>query len=118
MQNRHPDLAYIHYTEARAVGMSDDYTEQEETLDPFREIWKGPFISCGAYDRKKAIQICEEKANSLVAFGRSFIANPDLVERFRQNLPLNKYHRPTFYTQGIEGYTDYPFHPDTVDNNS
>lgn len=118
LQNRHPDLAYIDFNEARAVGRTDDETEQEETLDPFRAIWKGPFMSGGAYNRNKAIQVCAEKPNSLVNFGRHFIANPDLVDRFRHDLPLNKYHRPTFYTQGLEGYTDYPFYSDTVDSNS
>jgi N-ethylmaleimide reductase len=44
----------------------------------------------------------------LVAFGRLFIANPDLVERFRLNAPLNQPDRATFYGGGTEGYTDYP----------
>lgn len=110
LQYRHPDLAYINFTEARTVGTHDDDVEQVETLDPFREIWKGPFMSGGGYNRSKAIQICEGRSNNLITFGRIFIANPDLVERLRRDLPLNKYHRPTFYTQGIEGYTDYPFY--------
>lgn len=103
-------MAYIHFCEARQVGLSDVDTEEPESLDPFREIWKGPFISCGGYNREKAIQLCEDKSNSLVAFGRIFIANPDLVERFQRDLPLNKYNRPTFYSPGTEGYIDYPFY--------
>ncbi|KAJ6645260.1 12-oxophytodienoate reductase 1 [Pseudolycoriella hygida] len=118
LQNRHPDLAYLHFSEARAIGLSDDYEEQEESLNPFREIWKGPFINCGAYDRAKAMKQCGEAPNNLVAFGRIFISNPDLVERLRRDLPLNKYHRPTFYTQGTVGYTDYPFYADTVESNT
>lgn len=116
LQYRHPDLAYLHFCEARVSGASDNDVEPTDSLNPFRDIWKGPFISCGGYDRNKAIKLCEEKSNSLIAFGRTFIANPDLVERLNRNLPLNKYHRPTFYTQGLEGYTDYAFYSDTVDS--
>ena len=43
-----------------------------------------------------------------IAFGRPFIANPDLVERLRTDAPLNDWDPKTFYTQGAEGYTDYP----------
>lgn len=112
LQNRHPDLAYLHFTEARATGWSDEDIDPEDSLNPFRDIWKGPFINCGCYNRRKAIEICEQYPNSLVAFGRVFIANPDLVDRLRQDLPLNKYDRSTFYTQGTKGYTDYPFYSD------
>ena len=44
----------------------------------------------------------------MVAFGRDFISNPDLVERLRQGAPLNAWQRETFYGGGAEGYTDYP----------
>jgi hypothetical protein len=44
----------------------------------------------------------------MVAFGQAYIANPDLVERFRNGWPLNPPQSATFYTQGVEGYTDYP----------
>ena len=49
------------------------------------------------------------KRTETVAFGRLFIANPDLPNRFRLGKDLNKYHRPTFYGGGAEGYTDHPF---------
>ena len=45
----------------------------------------------------------------IIAFGRHFLANPDLIERFKQSIPLNKYDRSTFYTPGPKGYIDYPF---------
>ncbi|KAI8077827.1 uncharacterized protein BX664DRAFT_343583 [Halteromyces radiatus] len=111
LQDNHPDLAYIHYIESREGGHSDEILESHESLDPFRKIWQGPFITAGGYtDPKKAIKLCDECPNNLLAFGRIFIANPDLVERIRHDWPLNKYHRPTFYTQGTEGYIDYPFY--------
>ena len=49
-----------------------------------------------------------EARGDLVAFGRSFLANPDLVTRFRQDAPLNPPDASTFYTPGAKGYTDYP----------
>lgn len=113
LQIQHSGLAYIHFSVPRELGQNDGESDQNESLllDPFRKIWKGPFITTGGFvDPKKAIQHCEENPNNLVGFGRIFIANPDLVERIRRGLPLNKYHRPTFYTQGLEGYTDYPFY--------
>jgi hypothetical protein len=49
-----------------------------------------------------------------VAFGRDFIANPDLPERLRRNLPLNAYDRPTFFGGTEVGYTDYPYHDEDM----
>ena len=50
LQSKHPDLAYVHFTEAREVGLRDEAEEnKKETLDPFREIWKGPFITAGGF---------------------------------------------------------------------
>jgi N-ethylmaleimide reductase len=46
----------------------------------------------------------------LVAFGKHFLANPDLPQRIRLGLPLNSYDRSTFYTFDTRGYTDYPFY--------
>ena len=51
-----------------------------------------------------------------MAFGRLFIANPDLPQRFAQDAPLNPYDRSTFYGGGAEGYTDYPFMAETMAN--
>ena len=50
----------------------------------------------------------EEKAADAIAYGTAFLANPDLVERFRQDAPLNEADPSSFYTAGPEGYTDYP----------
>jgi N-ethylmaleimide reductase len=51
---------------------------------------------------------------SLIAFGRHFIANPDLPRRIKLGLPLNAYDRSTFYGYDARGYTDYPTHADLV----
>jgi N-ethylmaleimide reductase len=57
--------------------------------------------------------IIEAGHADLVAFGRHFIANPDLPERLRLNLPLNTYDRSTFYGGDAGGDTNYPFHAET-----
>ena len=61
------------------------------------------------YDRKMAIEAIASGRADLVSFGRLFIANPDLVERLRENAPLNPLMgQETFYGGGAHGYTDYP----------
>ena len=59
------------------------------------------------YDRAKAEAALESGAADLVAFGVSFLANPDLVARLKRNAPLNEANYATFYGGGAEGYTDY-----------
>ena len=61
------------------------------------------------YDREMAIEAVTSGRADLVSFGRLFIANPDLVERLRENAPLNPLMgQETFYGGGAHGYTDYP----------
>ncbi|GFH22062.1 12-oxophytodienoate reductase 11 isoform A, partial [Haematococcus lacustris] len=71
-------------------------------------VFKGPFIAAGGYKRESGIKAVSSGHSDLVAFGRIWIANPDLPTRFLLNAPLNRYNRDTFYTPGMEGYTDYP----------
>lgn len=98
------ELAYIHVVEPRLFGTPQPW----ESNEPFRKIWKGNFIRAGGYDRESAIEDADKADNTLIAFGRHFIANPDLVERLKKDQPLNKYDRSTFYVPGPKGYTDYP----------
>lgn len=63
----------------------------------------------GGYDRERAISALQTDHADLITFGRQYLANPDLPKRFRQHAELNKYNRDTFYTDGNEGYIDYPF---------
>jgi 2,4-dienoyl-CoA reductase-like NADH-dependent reductase (Old Yellow Enzyme family) len=104
LQENHPDLAYLHFIEPREEN-------KENTLDPFRQAWKGAFISADGYttDIKGALDV-SEKTGNLIAFGRLYIANPDLVERIKNDWPTNEYDRDTFYFGGEKGYTDYPFY--------
>jgi N-ethylmaleimide reductase len=104
-------LAYLHIIEPRIKGS----VEEEEGLEPvasmhLRKIFKGTIIAAGGFDYDKGNAILEKGDADLVAYGRNFIANPDLVYRFKNNLPLNDYDRDTFYAGDARGYNDYPTH--------
>jgi N-ethylmaleimide reductase len=91
-------LAYLHLIEPRVKGS----VEEVEDLEPvaamhLRKIFKGTIIAAGGFDGEKANDILQKGDADLVAFGRHFIANPDLVFRLKNNLPLNAYDRDTFY---------------------
>ncbi|MEI7879296.1 MAG: alkene reductase, partial [bacterium] len=65
-------------------------------------------ILSGGYDRDRAESDLQSGAADLIAFGRPFIANPNLVARLRDGIPLATPDMTTFYTPGSKGYTDYP----------
>ncbi|CAO3601451.1 unnamed protein product [Absidia cylindrospora] len=121
LETTHPNLAYVHFVEPRVRLFGDDRfvpaqeDEDKFTLQPFRPLWSGPFISAGnyTYSVKAAYDLADTCPNNLVAVGRAFIANPDLVDRFRNHWELTPYNRHTFYTPGPVGYVDYPFHDAT-----
>ena len=81
--------------------------------DGFREKIRAAFdntiIAAGGYTAEKAEKNVKAGFIDAVAFGRDYIANPDLAERIYQGAPLNEQHPATFYGGGTEGYTDYPF---------
>ncbi|KAJ6552264.1 NADH:flavin oxidoreductase/NADH oxidase [Mycena vulgaris] len=111
----YPKLAYIHLIEPRISGSESVAPSQDnagQSNDFIRDIWGDrPLISAGGYTRETAIKLAERK-NALVAFGRTFIANPDLPLRLEKNIPLHPYDRSTFYLPGQDvptGYTDQPF---------
>lgn len=98
-------IAYIHLSEPDWVGGSS-YTEAFR--QNVRKYFKGVIIGSGAYTFEKAESLIDKGLIDAVAFGRDYIANPDLVERFQHNHPLNKQRTEFFYGGGVEGYTDYP----------
>jgi len=103
-------LAYIHVVEE--FGQAVRSQETEPVFDAIRLAFSrhggGAYIANGAYDAASAEQrIANGKANA-VAFGKPFISNPDLTERFRRGAELAEWDRDTFYTGGAEGYTSYP----------
>jgi N-ethylmaleimide reductase len=105
------EVAYLHLIEGRGseIGLTDGLHEEAlNNAQLFRSNFRGPLISAAAYTPLSAARTVAEGEADAIAFGRMFIANPDLVERIRDELPMNKYDRSTFYGGGEQGYTDYP----------
>jgi len=112
LQERNPNLAYIHLIEPLIAGNStleDDGHLSKKSLIHFRHIWKGVLITAGGYVTTQSLDKIENRETDLMAFGKVFIANPDLPKRLQHNLPLHPYDRSTFYTFDEKGYIDYPF---------
>ncbi|KAH6893968.1 NADH:flavin oxidoreductase/NADH oxidase [Coprinopsis sp. MPI-PUGE-AT-0042] len=113
----HPSLAYLHFIEPTISGLTSAPAAEWETNDYFRKAWgPRPFISCGDYTRESAINVAETKGD-IIAFGRAFIANPDLPFRLEKDLQLNPVDTSTFYVGGEKGYTDYPFTEEFLQGN-
>jgi N-ethylmaleimide reductase len=106
------NLAYLHLIEPRVLGNVDDDSKDPNPVAAqlIRKHYHGVIIAAGGFKRDTAEAILQAGDADLVAFGRDFIANPDLPERLRQGLPLNRYDRPTFFGGTEIGYTDYPFY--------
>lgn len=100
-------LAYMHVVEA-PVGTNGPDERQVCSTALVRETYHGTVITAGGYTPDTAERALEKKTADLGAFGRLFIANPDLVERVRQGAPLNEPDGTTFYSGGPHGYVDYP----------
>jgi N-ethylmaleimide reductase len=105
-------IGYVHLIEPRATGAGggDNISPDAPCVSElFRNKFDGVFISAGGYDLENAKYALEHNRADAIAFGRLYIANPDLAERLIAELPLNKYDRSTFYGGGEKGYTDYLF---------
>ena len=104
-------LAYVHVIEGATGGpreLPDRPFDYAELRNAYRAAGgKGAWMVNNGYDRALAEAALANGAD-IVAFGRPFISNPDLVERLRQNAPLNELNRDTLYGGGAKGYTDYP----------
>ena len=121
----------MHIVEPRSGG-NDDRDDNGDSLVPFRRVYRGKLIAAGGFKRDNAMEAIETGAGvvsarladchapskrapppppspaaighcDLVAFGRLFLSNPDLVRRLELDAPLNAYDRSTFYTQAPEG---------------
>jgi N-ethylmaleimide reductase len=103
-------LVYIHVIEGATGGPRDipfDYAS-------LRKRFKGAYMANNGYDLELANKVLAADAADLIAFGKPFIANPDLVERLERGAPLNSPDKATFYGGGARGYTDYPVLGDTL----
>jgi N-ethylmaleimide reductase len=103
------NLAYVHLIEPHVrEGTAPIPEEARSPLATFRQFYPGTIITAGGYNRASAIQAIESGLADAVAFGRLFIANPDLPRRLMEDKPLNPYDRSTFYGGSEHGYIDYP----------
>jgi len=98
-------LAYIHIVNHSSMGAPE---VPESVYQKIRKAFGGTIIASGGLDKEKAEKILEEEKADLAAFGRAFLSNPDLVNKMKYDLPLNKPDYDTFYTPGEKGYIDYP----------
>ena len=98
-------LAYIHVIEGATQGARDFAPFDFRAL---RRAFPGAYIANNGYNRQMAIEAVESGAADLIAFGRPFIANPDLVERLKIAAPLAEIDRATLYGGDEHGYIDYP----------
>ena len=100
------DLAYLHLSEPFTDVSEVPYAETE-IAKRYRPIYKGTIMINGGFDQEKGNKVIAEGNADLVAFGKLFISNPDLVERFVQNVEVSPWDESTFYSEGKEGYIDY-----------
>ncbi|KAF5383488.1 hypothetical protein D9757_006098 [Collybiopsis confluens] len=125
LKDLYPKLAYLHVIEPGIEGSSYSESTSSVSNDFLREIWlPRPLITAGRYTREtalktversktrmKAVGLLQDVGGELIAFGKPFLANPDLPVRLEKDLPLNDWNRETFYIPGDKsgkGYTDYP----------
>lgn len=104
----HYNLAYLHISEM----ISPEARTQSpaiSVLPHYRRLCNGTLISCGGHTRETADRVIREGHTDLVAFGKLFVSNPDLVARLQAGAPLNDPDKATFYHGGTKGYIDYPF---------
>lgn len=97
-------LVYIHVVDHSAMGAPEVPLAIKEKI---RAGFKGKYILSGGYDLARANADLDANRGDLVAFGRPFISNPDLVRKLREGIPLTPADAETFYTPGEKGYTDY-----------
>ncbi len=98
------ELGYLHVMRADFFDL-----QHGDVLTPIREVYNGILIANMGYTSEEAAKVIKAKEVDAVAFGTSFLANPDLVERIKVSAPLNEADPDTFYSPGPKGYTDYPF---------
>jgi N-ethylmaleimide reductase len=100
------DLGYLHIMDGLAFGFHQK--GEPMTLAEFKPVYKGAIIGNCGYDQESAAKRLAEGTADIISFGRPFITNPDLPDRFKNGWPLNPAEDMSlWYTPGPEGYTDY-----------
>jgi len=100
-------LAYLHISGFTQASIEDPMHNVLETAKHFRSIYKGTLMINKGFDAITANKVITDGIADLVSFGEVYIGNPDLVERFAANAPLNSNDRTTYYSGGAKGFTDY-----------
>ena len=98
-------IVYIHFVDHSSMGAPE---VKQSVYDKVRAAYDGTVISSGGLTKESAEAKLASDDKSLVAFGKPYLANPDLVTRLAEDAALNEPNADTFYTPGAEGYTDYP----------
>jgi N-ethylmaleimide reductase len=103
-------IGYIHVIRPRVTGDLDLDTEapKEDVVATARRIFPGTLIVAGGYDLRSGTAEVEQRRADLVAYARPWVANPDLISRWRRGHPLARLDRDTLYVPGAAGYVDYP----------
>lgn len=110
-------LAYVHLSRPGQAFAHRQLAEKEkdpnlfiqDVIGHYRQIYKGVLVANGGYTAQTAQEELAKNRADAIAFGKAFIANPDLVKRIEQDAAWAPWNPDTFYTQGPEGYTDYLF---------
>jgi N-ethylmaleimide reductase len=102
------NLGYLHVVEAAQDGRENS-AEERDVLQALRRLWKGFYVANGGYDGPRGEEAVRSGYADAVAYGRAFLANPDLPQRLRTGATLNVPDHQTFYGGDAKGYTDYPF---------
>lgn len=101
-------VGYLHVMEPSPADVATGTVQVEHTTEALRPLFRGPVITNGGYDRAKGDAVLSAGTADLVSFGVPYVANPDLVERYRRGASLNVPDGSLFYGEGAHGYTDYP----------
>ncbi|KLO05514.1 hypothetical protein SCHPADRAFT_933585 [Schizopora paradoxa] len=118
IRDKYPTFSYLHAPEPRVAGTGDRKEATGESNDFLKEIWLNEgdkkhsrvYIAAGGYTVPTALHETEARDNVLVAFGRYFSSNPDLVARIKKGIPFTPYNRHLFYIPEVAtGYTDFDF---------
>jgi N-ethylmaleimide reductase len=96
------NLAYLH------IGFEETPAAKINWHRKLRPLYRGVYLANGGFTKEAGEQLLAGGGADAIVYGKLFLANPDLPERFKRGAPLNRPDQTTFYAQGERGYTDYP----------
>jgi 2,4-dienoyl-CoA reductase-like NADH-dependent reductase (Old Yellow Enzyme family) len=106
-------IAFLELREQKSYGTFGS-SDVPPVSPHIRKVFNAPLVLNSDFDAVRAQEALDSGVADAIAFGRSFISNPDLPRRLAEGLPLEQDDMKTWYSQGPEGYTDYPFAAETV----